>query len=48
MGRPVDNRSAADAAEEALAGAKPLSMNGYKIEIGKTLVKRAILQCGQA
>jgi xanthine dehydrogenase YagS FAD-binding subunit len=44
VGRPVDEKAAADAAEAALAGAKPLSMNAYKIEIAKTLVKRAILQ----
>jgi xanthine dehydrogenase YagS FAD-binding subunit len=44
VGRPVDEKTAADAAEAALAGAKPLSMNAYKIEIAKTLVKRAILQ----
>jgi xanthine dehydrogenase YagS FAD-binding subunit len=44
MGRPVDEKAAVDAAEAALAGAKPLSMNAYKIEIAKTLVKRAILQ----
>jgi xanthine dehydrogenase YagS FAD-binding subunit len=44
VGRPVDDMAAADAAEAALAGAKPLSMNSYKIEIAKTLVKRAILQ----
>jgi xanthine dehydrogenase YagS FAD-binding subunit len=46
VGRPVDDTAAADAAEAALADAKPLSMNAYKIEIAKTLVKRAILQCG--
>jgi hypothetical protein len=28
----------------ALAGARPLSMNAYKIVIAKTLVKRAILE----
>jgi len=44
VGRPVDETAAADAAEAALAGAKPLSMNAYKIEIAKTLVKRAILE----
>jgi xanthine dehydrogenase YagS FAD-binding subunit len=43
VGRSIDEKAAADAAEEALAGAKPLSMNAYKIEIAKTLVKRAIL-----
>jgi xanthine dehydrogenase YagS FAD-binding subunit len=48
VGRPVDDMAAADAAEAALAGAKPLSMNAYKIEIAKTLVKRAILQSEQS
>lgn len=43
VGRPIDEKAAVDSAEEALSGAKPLSMNGYKIEIAKTLVKRAIL-----
>jgi len=47
VGRPIDETSAADASEAALAGAKPLSMNAYKIEIAKTLVKRAILQSRQ-
>jgi NADPH-dependent glutamate synthase beta subunit-like oxidoreductase len=42
-GRPIGEAAAAAAAEAALAGARPLSMNGYKIEIAKTLVKRAIL-----
>jgi xanthine dehydrogenase YagS FAD-binding subunit len=44
VGKPIDEKAAAGAAEEALAGAKPLSMNAYKIGIAKTLVKRAILQ----
>ncbi|MGE5838517.1 MAG: FAD binding domain-containing protein, partial [Deltaproteobacteria bacterium] len=48
VGRPIDEKAAADAAEEALSGAKPLSMNAYKIEIAKTLVKRAILQSPKA
>jgi CO/xanthine dehydrogenase FAD-binding subunit len=34
---------AEEAAEQAVSGAKPLSMNAYKIEITKALVKRAIL-----
>jgi xanthine dehydrogenase YagS FAD-binding subunit len=42
-GRPIDEAVAAEAAEAALAGAEPLSMNGYKVEIAKLLVKRAIL-----
>jgi xanthine dehydrogenase YagS FAD-binding subunit len=44
VGRPLDEKAAADAADAALAAAKPLTMNAYKIEIAKTLVKRAILQ----
>ncbi len=43
IGRPIDEHLAAEAAEQAIAGAQPLSMNAYKVEIAKTLVKRAIL-----
>jgi xanthine dehydrogenase YagS FAD-binding subunit len=42
-GRPIDPNIAAEAAEQAVAAARPLSMNAYKIEITKTLIKRAIL-----
>ena len=42
-GRPIDQGAAEEAAEQAVAGARPLSMNAYKIEITKTLVKRALL-----
>ena len=42
-GRTIDEDIAAEAAKHALAGASPLKMNGYKVEIAKTLVKRAIL-----
>jgi xanthine dehydrogenase YagS FAD-binding subunit len=42
-GRTIDEGRATEAAEAALAGARPLSKNAYKIEIAKTLVKRAIL-----
>jgi len=43
IGRPIDEHCAAEAAEQAVAGAQPLSMNAYKVEITKTLVKRTIL-----
>jgi CO/xanthine dehydrogenase FAD-binding subunit len=43
IGQPIDEHRAAQAAEQAVAGAQPLSMNAYKVEIAKTLVKRAIL-----
>jgi xanthine dehydrogenase YagS FAD-binding subunit len=39
----IDEDIATEAAEHALAGAIPLKMNGYKVEIAKALVKRAIL-----
>jgi xanthine dehydrogenase YagS FAD-binding subunit len=42
-GRAITPEAAAKAAEAAVARAKPLSMNAYKVEMTKTLVKRAIL-----
>ncbi len=41
-GKAINPEIAAEAAEAAVANAKPLSMNAYKVEIAKTLVKRAI------
>ena len=45
-GKPISEARAAEAAEIAMVGAKPLSMNGYKIEIAKTLIKRTLLGGG--
>jgi xanthine dehydrogenase YagS FAD-binding subunit len=45
-GKPIDVETSAGAAETALTNAKPLSMNDYKIEITKTLIKRALLGGG--
>ena len=42
-GAPVDEAAAAKCAEAAVHGAKPLSKNGYKIQLVKTAVKRAVL-----
>ncbi len=42
-GKMVDEKLAAEAGEAALTGAAPLPMNDYKLEITKTLVRRAIL-----
>jgi xanthine dehydrogenase YagS FAD-binding subunit len=42
-GRPITAELASEAARIALADAKPLSMNAYKTEIARTLVKRALL-----
>jgi xanthine dehydrogenase YagS FAD-binding subunit len=43
VGRRIDEEAAAAVAEIALEGARPLSMNAYKVNIAKTLVKRAIM-----
>jgi xanthine dehydrogenase YagS FAD-binding subunit len=42
-GHSVDTELAIAAAEAALARAKPLRMNHYKVELSKTLVRRALL-----
>ena len=44
VGKPITEVTAADAAAMAVAGAKGLSGNAYKIKIASTAVKRAILK----
>lgn len=44
-GKTIDESTAEKAAEEAVRDASPLSKNKYKIQIAKTLVKRAVLAC---
>lgn len=44
IGRALTESAALDAAASALAGAKALSGNGYKIQIARTAVRRAILR----
>ncbi|HAR95722.1 MAG TPA: molybdopterin dehydrogenase [Deltaproteobacteria bacterium] len=41
-GKEPDEATAEKAAGLALAGAKPLKMNGYKIDVARALIKRAI------
>jgi xanthine dehydrogenase YagS FAD-binding subunit len=43
-GKAVTPELAVAAAEAALKGAEPLSRNGYKVQVAKTAVERAILQ----
>ncbi len=43
IGKPVSEEIVMSAADEALAGSKPLSKNAYKVQIAKTLVKRAVM-----
>jgi xanthine dehydrogenase YagS FAD-binding subunit len=42
-GKAINAKTAEAASEAAITGALPLNMNAYKVEITKTLVKRAIL-----
>jgi CO/xanthine dehydrogenase FAD-binding subunit len=42
-GRSIDGKIVAEAAEAAVEGATPLTMNEYKVEITKVLVRRAVL-----
>jgi xanthine dehydrogenase YagS FAD-binding subunit len=42
-GKVASEKAIAAAAEAAVKGAKPMRMNAYKVEITKTLVRRALL-----
>jgi xanthine dehydrogenase YagS FAD-binding subunit len=44
VGTSIDETSAAKAAEAAVEGAQPLSQNGYKVQLAKVAVKRALLE----
>jgi xanthine dehydrogenase YagS FAD-binding subunit len=46
VGKTINEATASAAAEAALWDATPLSQNGYKIQVAKTAVKRAILRAG--
>jgi xanthine dehydrogenase YagS FAD-binding subunit len=43
VGKAITEQTAAAAADAALRDARPMSQNGYKIQVAKTAVKRAIL-----
>jgi xanthine dehydrogenase YagS FAD-binding subunit len=47
-GKAITEAIAADAANAALAGARPMTENNYKIQIAKTAVRRAILAASRA
>lgn len=46
VGKPLSLETAEAAAAAAVASAKPLSMNGYKVGLTKTAVKRALMAAG--
>jgi xanthine dehydrogenase YagS FAD-binding subunit len=45
-GKSLDTAVLAEAAKKALAGAKPLEKNAYKIPLTETLVRRALAKAG--
>ncbi len=47
VGKPVNEQTATAAGEAAVRGAKPLTQNGYKVQLAKVAVKRAILSAAQ-
>jgi xanthine dehydrogenase YagS FAD-binding subunit len=44
VGRPLNEATAVAAGEAAVRAAKPLSRNGYKVQICRTAVKRAVMR----
>ncbi len=48
VGKTIDERSAAAAAEAAMVGATPLAKNGYKVAVFKAVIRRTILAAGGA
>ncbi|MGO8788924.1 MAG: FAD binding domain-containing protein [Terriglobia bacterium] len=46
-GKPVDEDSAWEAGKAALSKATPLSKNGYKVQLARVAVKRAILRAAK-
>jgi xanthine dehydrogenase YagS FAD-binding subunit len=44
VGKTLDEATAAAAGEAAVRGAQPLSRNGYKVQVTKTAVKRAVMK----
>ena len=47
-GKVVSEQTASAAAEAAVTGARPMTQNGYKFQIARTAVKRAILRAAGA
>ena len=47
LGKPASEESFGRAADAALAGAKPLAHNAYKVELGKRAVVRALMRAAR-
>jgi len=48
QGKPVDEKLAAEVAKAAIAGARPLQHNGYKLVLLEVAVRRAVMAAGGA
>jgi xanthine dehydrogenase YagS FAD-binding subunit len=48
VGKAITEAIAVEAANAAIAGARPMTGNKYKIQIARTAVKRAILAASRA
>jgi xanthine dehydrogenase YagS FAD-binding subunit len=44
VGKPLNEQTATEAGEAAVRAAQPLTRNGYKVQIAKTAVKRAVMR----
>jgi xanthine dehydrogenase YagS FAD-binding subunit len=44
VGRPLNEATAVAAGEAAVREAKPLTRNGYKVQVCRTAVKRAVMR----
>ena len=44
VGKALNETTATEAGEAAVRAAQPLNRNGYKVQIAKTAVKRAVMR----
>ena len=47
-GKPLTEQVATEAADAAVKNAAPMSQNGYKVQLARTAVKRAIMKAAKA
>jgi len=45
VGKPIDEKSAEEAAEAAVSAARPMTHNAYMVQIARALLKRTLLAC---
>ena len=47
-GKPLTEQVAAEAADAAVKNAVPMTQNGYKVQLARTTVMRALMQAAKA